>query len=60
MSKLKQQRIKLNLTQRQVAEMVDIPYQAYQRYENEATIPLAPIACKIAKALQTTVEELYG
>ena len=59
MSKLKQKRIELNLTQKQVAEMVGIAESAYQRYEY-GRVPLAPIACKIAKALQTTVEYLYS
>ncbi len=58
--KLKDKRKELKLTQRQVAEMLGMPYQNYQKYENEKVIPVATTACKIAKALNTTVEELYG
>ena len=60
MTKLKQRREELNLTQREVANTVGIPYQVYQRYENKTVIPNAKVACKIAKALKTTVEEFYG
>lgn len=58
--KLKDKRKELKLTQRQVAEMIGMPYQNYQRYENEKVIPVATTASKIAKVLNTTVEELYG
>lgn len=58
--RLKEKRETLNLTQKQVADMVGIPYQAYQRYEKKARIPSATMAIKIARALKTTVEELYG
>ena len=57
---LRDLRIALGYTQREVAEQVGIPYQAYQRYERGAVIPNAILAVKIAKALKTTVEELYG
>lgn len=60
MSKLKERREALGLTQRQVAEIIGVKYQSYQRYENLVIIPNAQIAVKVAKALNTTVEELYS
>ena len=59
MNKLKEARERVGLTQRQVAEAVGIAESAYQRYER-GRLPLAPTACKIAKALGVTVESLYG
>lgn len=58
--RLKEKREALNLTQKQVADMVGIPYQAYQRYETGKIIPNAVLAVRISRALKTTVEELYG
>lgn len=60
MSKLKERREALGLTQRQVAEKIGVKYQSYQRYESLVIIPNAQIAVKVAKALNTTVEELYS
>ncbi len=59
-STLKMRREDLALTQKQVAEEVGIALSAYQRYELTARIPNARLACKIASALKTTVECLYG
>lgn len=58
-NKLKEVRNKAGLTQKQVADAVGIKEQAYQRYEYNM-IPNAILACKIAKTLGTTVEQLYG
>nr|DAW59439.1 MAG TPA: Helix-turn-helix XRE-family like protein [Caudoviricetes sp.] len=60
MSKLKERREALGLTQRQVAEKIGVKYQSYQRYESLVIIPNAQIAVKVAKALNTTVEEIYS
>lgn len=59
-SKLKERREQLKLTQREVANEIGIAESAYQRYERMERQPIAKTACKIAKALKTTVEELYG
>lgn len=59
MTRLKELRLQKGLTQKQVAEAVGIAESAYQRYEHD-TMPLAPMACKIAKALGETVEDIYG
>lgn len=58
-NKLKIAREKNGLTQKQVAETVGIAESAYQRYEH-GRIPTAKTAVKIARALRTTVEALYG
>ena len=60
MNKLKTRREELNLTQKQVADKVGIAQQAYQRYETTDRVPNAKLSIKIAKALETTVESLYG
>lgn len=59
MSKLKERREELRLTQRQVAEKIGIKYQVYQKYESNFRIPTVYVAVKIASALNTTVEKLY-
>ncbi len=56
---LRQRRKELNLTQRQVADRIGIVWTSYQRYERNACLPIVNIALRIAKALETTVEELY-
>ena len=56
---LKQRRQELKLTQKQVAERANLAESVYQRYERGDTMPLIGMAIRIAKALETTVEELY-
>lgn len=56
---IKQRRQELKLTQKQVAERANLAESAYQRYERGDTMPLVLMALRIAKALETTVEELY-
>jgi len=58
-NKLKEKRLALGLTQAEVAEKVGIAESAYQRYEY-GRIPNAQTAVKIARALDTTVENLYS
>ncbi len=57
---LKEKRKALNLTQKQVAERIGIAESAYQRYENNICVPNVYLAIKIANALETSVENLYG
>lgn len=47
------------LTQLQVAQQVGIQENAYQRYERNKVVPSVDIALRIARALDTTVEELF-
>lgn len=58
--KLKKRREELNLTQKQVAERCGIKESHYQGYENDRHAPIVSMAIKIAKALETTVESLWG
>ena len=47
-------------TQKQVAEEVGIPEQVYQRYEYDRNEPRVRTAIRIARALESSVEELFG
>ena len=47
------------MTQRQVAEAALIGAQQYQEYEYDKKEPGVRMAVRLAKALNTTVEELY-
>ena len=60
-NKIAEYRKKLNLTQPQLAEKANLTsYTLIQRYEKETRVPSVYIAIRIAKALGTTVEELYS
>lgn len=59
-NKISEYRIKAGLTQRQLAAKVKITYQSLQRYESGIICPSVTTAIDIAKALNTTVEELYS
>ena len=58
-TKLKAERQKEGLTQVEVAKKADITVTSYQRYESGERIPRADIAVLIARALNSTVEELF-
>ena len=47
-------------TQAQVAKEIGMIKTAYQRYEQGKVLPNVVTAIKIAKALNTTVEDLWG
>ena len=47
-------------TQKQVAEEAGIAERTYQQYEYGERIPNAIIITRISKALNSTVEELFG
>lgn len=50
----------LNLTQKQLAEKCGLAsYVVIQRYEYDMRTPPVDIAIRLAKALNTTVEELF-
>ena len=57
---LKIKRINAGFTQLQVAEKVGVTERGYRYYEADKRTPDAKTAIKIAKALNTTVEELWG
>lgn len=56
---LRERREVLQLTQKQVADLVGIAESAYQRYEYGTNEPKVFMAVKIARALKTSVEELF-
>ena len=58
-TKLKTTRQKTGLTQVQVAKKANITVTSYQRYESGEREPRASTAKLIAKALNSTVEELF-
>jgi transcriptional regulator with XRE-family HTH domain len=57
---IKDLRVNKGLTQKDLARMVGISERGYQLYEHGERIPDAQIATRIAKALHTTVEQLWG
>ena len=52
-------RTEKGMTQRQLAEICGITYQSLQRYEKGIVYPTIPIALSIARALDTTIGDLY-
>ena len=57
--RLKEKRLASGKTQAEVAKAVGVSANYYQRYEY-GILPLANMACKIAKALGSCVEEIWG
>lgn len=57
--KLKNARLRLHYTQSQVAKQANVTIVAYQNYEANRKTPNVRIAIRIAKILDTTVEELF-
>ena len=57
---LKKAREHSGLTQVEVAEKANVSYRAYQNYEAEEREPKVSAAIRIAQALGTTVETLFG
>lgn len=47
-------------TQKQVAHDVNVSEVAYQRYEYDKREPRARLATRIAKAVNSTVENIWG
>lgn len=58
--KLEAARLNRHLTQEQLAALVGISLRAYKTYEAGERLPRADVALNIAKALGSTVEELFG
>jgi DNA-binding XRE family transcriptional regulator len=58
-TKLKKRREERGLTQVEIAKKAGISWRAYQTYEAGDRIPKADTAKLIAKALDSTVEELF-
>lgn len=58
--KLRAAREQSGKTQAQVAKEVGMPEATYQRYEYDKREPRVRTAIRIAKVLNSTVEELFG
>ena len=61
-SVLREKRLDLRLTQKQVAERSGIPYQSYQKFESgERNIMTCSfqIACRVVEALQMDITKFY-
>ena len=58
-TKLKKRREERGLTQVEIAKKAGISWRAYQTYEAGDRIPKADTAKLVAKALDSTVEELF-
>lgn len=56
---IKKIRIHNNKTQEELARMLDISLRSYQNIENNKQIPNVVTALKLAKILNTIVENLY-
>lgn len=58
--KLEAARLNKHLTQEQLAALIGISLRAYKTYEAGERLPRADVALNIARALGSTVEELFG
>lgn len=58
-TKIKEYRAKLNLTQEQLARKVDVRRETIVFLEQGKYNPSLELAHKVAKALKTTIEELF-
>lgn len=56
---LKKQREAQGKTQKEVAELAGVSFRGYQNYELGIRKPSVDVAQRIAKALNSTVEELF-
>lgn len=59
MNKLKEFRKANKLSQQKVADLVNINIRLYQYYEADGKEPAVRTAIRLARALGTTVEELF-
>lgn len=59
MTNLKKRREELSLTQKQVADILNVNIRLYQYYEAGQRQPSVQTAIKIAEVLKTTVEQLF-
>ena len=56
--KLKQARLAIGLTQKQVSERAGMSERQYQSYENNRRTPNVLIAAKLASSLECTLDSL--
>lgn len=58
-NRLRDERARLNLTQAELATMVDVSRKTINTVENGVFIPSTVLALRLARALGTTVEKLF-
>lgn len=58
-NRLRDERARLNLTQAELATMVDVSRKTINTVENGVFIPSTVLALRLARALGTTVESLF-
>ena len=58
-NRLREERARLNLTQAELAEMVEVSRKTINTVENGIFIPSTVLALRLARALGTTVESLF-
>ena len=58
-NRLREERARRGYTQAQLAELVNVSRKTINTVENGIFIPSTLIALRLAKALDTTVEELF-
>lgn len=57
-NKLRELRIERNLTQKQMAELIEVHPKAYKNYEEGKTLPRITVIRKLAIALEVSSDEL--
>jgi putative transcriptional regulator len=58
-NRLREERIKRNLTQAELAEMVQVSRKTINTVENGIFIPSTVLALRLARALKVRVEDLF-
>jgi putative transcriptional regulator len=58
-NRLRDERARRNLTQAELATMVDVSRKTINTVENGVFIPSTVLALRLARALRTTVEDLF-
>ena len=58
-NRLREERARRNLTQAELATMVDVSRKTINTVENGVFIPSTVLALRLAGALKTTVEDLF-
>ena len=58
-NRLREERTRQNLTQADLATLVEVSRKTINTVENGVFIPLTVLALRLARALKTSVEELF-
>ena len=58
-NRLREERARRNLTQAELATIVDVSRKTINTVENGVFIPSTVLALRLARALKTTVEDLF-